>query len=151
MYPWSVDTYEDVIVANTWNLWRMSRIRIHSVIKDCAMLLQSASDDHAYAVSAIRHLVNEICSSVPFQLGFKMGDHNGDASFYPHGMGDASWLDKFGVPETLGGYLPIQPLGVAVGEDCVPLRQRLWMREYLETVNKDPGELAKRPLKVNLQ
>lgn len=39
IHPWSVDTYEDVIVANTWNLWRISRIRIYYVIKDCAMLL----------------------------------------------------------------------------------------------------------------
>ena len=151
-YPRSLDIDEDNIIANTWNLWRMSRVRILNIIGHCAAILDYGGfyTDSVQPTTAIQQLVDDICSSVPFHFGFRLEDLVTDKSFYPYVAGDARWLDRFGTPETLGGLLLISPLEVAVATNCVLLGQRMWMQEYLKGVNKEPAELIRQPLKVEM-
>ena len=107
--------------------------------------------DHVEIVKAVdmmQQIVDDICSSVPFQLGFHPTMEEQPA--YPHFAGCAKSLDAFGLLRTLGSLLLIRPLKVATKVDCVPETQRQWIRQYLTVLNKDPRNLDKEPLKVCL-
>ena len=148
VYPRTLDSYHDVFVASEWNLWRTSRIHILTVVKQCAVTCEDVAEV-VEADATIQQLVDDVCSSVPFQLGYEKSTAQ-EQPAYPHVAGCATWLEAFGLPCTLGGFLLIHPLGIAVKVDCIPETQRQWMRAYLAILNRDPRELDKEPLKVGL-
>lgn len=76
-------------------------------------------DEVVEADATIQQLIDDVCSSVLFHLGYDKSTAQ-EQPVYPHVAGCATWLEAFGLPCTLGGFLLIQPLGIAVKVDCIP-------------------------------
>ena len=153
MFPQSMDIYCDHPMASTWNTWRITRIHVLRMIMNCADILnpqhgtQSPSTEHESALHMIQRLVNDICSSVPFHLGYhknRVGDRD-ILSDYPHPPGEAKWPDNFAASGAVGGWLMMQPLSFVARLNCIPSTQRDWVREYLTTFMRDPKDMSKAP------
>ncbi|KAL9123729.1 MAG: hypothetical protein Q9217_006871 [Psora testacea] len=153
MYPQSLDIYCDHPMANTWNIWRIRRINVLRMIMNCADILKPAhsanlpSTEYQNALQIIRRLANEICSSVPFHLGYDKKRFRDRAAFadYPHPPGEAKWPENFAASGAVGGWLMMQPLSFVAKLDCIPETQRDWVREYLTTFMRDPKDMGKGP------
>ena len=133
VYPQSIDTYDDDLVANNWNSWRMYRLHLLTIIMKCTSILSISKGDLKYeredfqAIDTIQELVNGICSSVPFHLGHIVDDKYRSRSLYPHAFGAALEPSPTGA---LGVFMLKAPLNVAATMTCVPESQRRWMRQY---------------------
>jgi hypothetical protein len=84
------DTYADISVAKCWNVYRISRIFVQSIILGCAVWIMNGelvgchlTDSNSYATSVLacikargvmNRLVEEICASVPYHLGLTSKD-----------------------------------------------------------------------------
>lgn len=103
--------------------------------------------DHLDAVASIQQLVNGICSSIPFHLGYhtKRVQECG-LSHYPHPPGAAKWPKGFAESGATGGWLMMPALAFATQVDCAPQAQREWMLEYLTTFMRDPKDMEKGPV-----
>ena len=64
------EVYHDVMVGTTWNSYRVSRLKILAVV---AQLSSHASSEHVSAVEKIQDLADDICASIPFCLGNRVG------------------------------------------------------------------------------
>ena len=133
VYPRSIDLYDDDLVANNWNSWRMNRLHLLTIIVKCASILSTLRSDSNteredfQAIDTIQELVNGICASVPFHLGHIIDDKYRSRSLYPHAFGSALRPSPTGA---LGVFMLKEPLNVASTMSCIPESQRRWMREY---------------------
>lgn len=64
------EIYHDIMVGSTWNSYRVSRLKVLAII---ARLAPQASADHASTVKTIQDIADEICASVPFCMGNRVG------------------------------------------------------------------------------
>ena len=83
-YPNSLDIYTDNTMASTWNTWRITRVRVLTLILSCLDILSDPSSpsspfldpsprdspEYTTTLTTISTLLNAICSSVPYHLGF---------------------------------------------------------------------------------
>lgn len=73
---WSIPTYQDTCeiyttcqVAAIWNLWRVQRLILATIIADSHQRLQGVPVSMDTGGEAVQELVDGICYSVPFYLG----------------------------------------------------------------------------------
>ena len=66
VYQDHCDVYPDVIVCSTWNSYRISRLKVLTVI---VQLSSSSSAESAPAIEKLQELADDICASVPFCMG----------------------------------------------------------------------------------
>ena len=80
VWPGPVNVYQDLVVSNIINNYRMSRIFCQAVIIACLAKLgptrEAVEKDERYqrTVKVIQDLVNAICAAVPFHLGYGTRD-----------------------------------------------------------------------------
>lgn len=70
-YGESCDVYLDIMVCNTWNEWRVARLMVLGLI---ARINHEPSKSQA--IIKIQHLVDGICTAVPFSLGDRIEPGN---------------------------------------------------------------------------
>lgn len=76
IWPGPVNVYQDVVVSNVINNYRMSRIFCQAIIIGClarqAASREAVEKDKRYqdAVRTCRELVDGVCATVPFHLGY---------------------------------------------------------------------------------
>lgn len=146
LYPRSLDTYHDPFVANTWNKWRSSRIQVLQVIMQCISFsgqskgMPDPPAEYAAAATSALQLVDDICSSIPYHLGYLDTSIN-ESFIYPHAADEvvtSVWRARRGRPErTAPQMLLVQPLLIASNVDGVPASQRRWMRKYLAEIMQE--------------
>ena len=133
VYPRSIDIYFDDLVASTWNTWRAYRLYILTIVSRCASILSNLRDnldaerENCEVMDTIQELVDGICSSVPFHLGYAMDGNARGSLLYPHAPGSAL---KPSLTGALGVFMVKWPLGVASTMSCIPEGQRRWIRDY---------------------
>jgi hypothetical protein len=102
-WPGKVDTYFDLCVAGTWNIFRTARLLLIALI----MKLSVASSDTGSCVDFVQDansIAEEMIASIPFHLADNLHVFLGELS------------TSADIPETgrtLGGFLLIHPLYVA--------------------------------------
>jgi hypothetical protein len=76
-----VYVYGDLNVANVMNEYRISRLLCQSVVLTCVGALPAATAQtehlqrsYTEAVYIAQQMVNEVCSTVPFMLGYNLGN-----------------------------------------------------------------------------
>ena len=151
-YPSSMDIYCDNTMASTWNTWRVTRIRVLRIILHCLDILNPPDPsvprppEYTTAYAMILRLIDGICNTVPFHLGFheqRIGDA-GAFDCFPHPPGEAKWPDGFAASGAVGGWLMMQPLSFVASCEYTPEPQREWVREYLTTFLRDPSSMESR-------
>lgn len=146
LYPISLDTYHDPFVANTWNKWRSSRIQVLQVIMQCISFpgqskgMPDPPAEYAAAATSALQLVDDICSSLPYHLGYSETSMD-ESLIYPHAADEVAttvWRARRGRPDrTAPQMLFVQPLLIASNVDDVPASQRRWMRNYLAEIMQE--------------
>ena len=159
LYPHSIDLYCDHAMANIWNSWRTSRIIVLRIIILCSDILNPSVPSKAtppgdqVSLGTIQRLVDDICATVPFHLGYHEKRISDSKTFenYPHPPGEATWPGNFRATGAAGGFLMMQPLSFVAKLDCIPQSQRDWVREYLTTFLRDPTDMKSMKLSPQLR
>ena len=141
MYEDMVDVYLDLSVAQVWNWYRATKIRVLIIIVECFAALRIPShgalgSKTQEALQDIQGLVDDICGSIPYHLGTKMvpGTHDDPRVEYPYVDTKPSLVYRRSAA-ALGGYSLIEPysgpLKVAIEAPCTREGQREWIMAQL--------------------
>ena len=134
-YYGPVHKYPDLRAAFTYNKWRTCMILTHVIILNCAEWLSRTlcitMTEQEEAKLVLRTMVDEICASVPFQLGFISNEMGEKDAIDPHIVGNFALR--------LGGYYLIWPLFVAGSVGCIPETQKMWLKHRLAHIGQREG------------
>jgi hypothetical protein len=132
VYPGRVDMYPDFWIASIWNLARVSRIALASVVVRCAAWVCSPVDyrttpEYATAARTVVESITDILASVPYHLGWHIKRKDvlvvPDVSYFACGTDD--------VQKMLAGYFLTWPLACIYGQDYMTDNQRAYVRGRL--------------------
>ena len=143
MYPSKILYYDNATQASVSNSWRFCRIRILCVVSQACSLLEghcgeNPESERAEAEAAITDIVDDICSSIPYYLGWRTPPNLSDMHF-PHSSGDVRSPQITDV-ETIANWSQMMTLlSTTSSLSCVPQSQRDWMRGYLTLFSNDLG------------
>lgn len=140
--PNEIHTYSDFYVARVWNLYRISRLILQSILTRASSWPCSPNDKtppgNAHFEKLSKELVNDICASVPFLLGYELsslrrtiGNTNSqdDQSIWPQNSvsyGDTS--------KHTGRFSLIWPLYISCSVPSIAESQQQWMRAQLRWI-----------------
>lgn len=151
--PTEVHSYEDLYVARAWNLYRVSRLIIQSILlranrslsyptKDC---WQHPEITHVEKVNSA--VVNDICASVPFLLGYDLSELKNSTKNTNPQDGKSTWpqssTSKVDNSKHTGRFSLIWPLYLSCSVSSIPENQRWWMRTQLQWIAGCGEPLAK--------
>jgi len=132
--PGRVDMFSDIWVAWTWNNVRIARLYISGAILRCAAWICFPMDyrttpEYATASKLCVDLVCDIIASVPYHLGWRVGQsgalRSGDFEGFSFSDGN------FSNPKALGGFFCMYPLLGIMCTDYITDSQRAWARGRL--------------------
>jgi len=150
--PWSVQQsglyqdychiYQSIFVAHTFNTFRVSRIELQSAILVCLTHLGDGITNMASraAIAIIQSMADDICASIPYHLGDRMGFRRIDDKTvqYPH-LPTLSKADDEHIlgAAAMGGWSLAQQLIIVLRLKS-PLRdgQREWIVGQLHRLTK---------------
>ena len=144
-YPGDVYVYSDMWIANTWNLYRWSRLVLQIFVIRLATWLQllvplDSGPEFQRRAEVTKNLVNDICASVPYSLGYARR---------LDGKARALKDEESSPLNAIGGYTTLAPLAMATVIDGVPPEQRLWLRGRLAYIGREKG-ISRGTLLANL-
>lgn len=127
-----IDIYYDLWVAGLWNHYRVTRIMVQSIVLDCLSRVTWADSPQLMqqsrrAVRISQQMVDELCGSVPFHLGTKMGRWLADDARVEYPV-HATIVNT---NNQLGGWQLIEPLSIALKVACLREDQRQWITQQL--------------------
>jgi hypothetical protein len=140
VYPGRVDAYQDLWVVSVWNMMRVSRIIVASLIVRCAAWVCAPLDyrttpEYATAARTCVETITDILASVPYQLGWfatrKDLLDRANLSSFECGHEDAL--------KGLPGYFLTWPLACVLGQDYTTDSQRAWAKGRLEFIGDQVG------------
>jgi hypothetical protein len=136
--PNQIHRYPDFYAARVWNLYRVYRLIIQSILLRISCFVSHRSgheQDHLRIEKINRSMVDDLCASVPFLLGYDLSllkssvDSLRDEAFL--------WPQHSMKPSTFGPtgkFSLIWPLYVAGSVSSVPETQRKWIRAQLKWI-----------------
>ena len=140
----SVDGYLNLWAVVLWNSYRTFRIFVQALILNCAEWLawpvrSNNSQKYRAAAFKLQTLIDEICASVPYSLGYQ-----GPSTRKPNFVSDiyvnnTPNPDQYSIGRgsaALGGYFLIWPLFVAHSVVCIPQLQKEWIKNRLDVIGK---------------
>ena len=155
-YPGSMHSYHDLWAANIWNNYRSNRIFCQMIILNCLERLipsweRASTTEYCSTVATLQSLVNEVCSSVPFHLGFPDSVYESKESDVPDDSHTGA-MDDLQLPAqksdptarskkvtAMGGFFLMWPLFVAFNVVTAPENQRIWLNNRLRYIGDTCG------------
>lgn len=138
VYQDRVDIYYDLWVAEMWNNYRITRIMVQFFVLDCISRITWADSPQLMqqsrnAMRISQQMVDELCGSVPFHLGTKIGGGLGDDAGVEYPVNATSVITKnqWRASAALGGWQLIEPLRTALKVTCLREGQREWLTQQL--------------------
>jgi hypothetical protein len=135
--PRHIHRYQDFYTARVWNVYRVARLIVQSIIVRATSWL-SASMNHngIYDEEKTEHnsvrLVDDICASVSFLMGDDLSRLKLPTTGRGSNQAGTNWNRSKGSGQGHSGrYSLIWPLYVACGSVLVPEPQRDWMEMQL--------------------
>ncbi|KZL80607.1 c6 zinc finger protein [Colletotrichum incanum] len=135
--PRQVHRYPNIYIARVWNFYRVSRLIIQSLLTRAISWMSTSMDlndfdEGGQIEKSSMELVNDICASVPFLLGYdltkmKLPSTSGGSK---QERTSRSGIEKNG-PARNGRFSLIWPLHISCSSSSVPQAQRDWMRMQL--------------------
>ena len=146
VYQDRIDVYSDLSIATTWNSYRVTRLRVLTIILSCiAKLPEPLTNAHRsqaiLARRSLQELVDEICGSIPFHLGTKIrpGTDDRPGVEYPYITRKAGQELRRSCAG-LGGWELIEPhyepLKNALMVDSLRAGQKKWILEQLSRIGR---------------
>ncbi|RGP63727.1 c6 zinc finger [Fusarium sporotrichioides] len=150
--PYVIHRYTDRYIARVWNFYRVSRLIIQSILLHTATCLSASTegplnvDQRNRIERVIMGLVDDICASVPYLLGFDLTNmslafHNSDGR-QVHDRNTSSFNERSNMGTRIGGFSLIWPLSVASSALPVPAAQRDWMQRQLQLLTNHSEPLT---------
>ncbi|KYK59831.1 hypothetical protein DCS_00965 [Drechmeria coniospora] len=140
VFPGRVDKYADMIVANTWNVMRCTRLMLASLMVRATAWLVWPADYHmsaSYESSAklSTELLADIVASVPYHLGWPAKNESvcGEAQLSSFARGEGA------AEKGLACYLLLWPLAFIQGQDFLTSAQRAWIKGRLRHIGYKMG------------
>ena len=135
-YPRQVHRYQDYYTARVWNLYRVSRLIVQSLLLRALTKLPDASSQMELNRADIerrgKELVDHICASVPFLLGRDLSKMTLPAA---KGAGEQENIRQTQSSRT-GTFSLLWPLYVARSAPLIPAAQQEWMRLQLQLITE---------------
>lgn len=145
VFPGRVDVYQDYSIASGWNMVRVTRLILASVIVRCAAWVCSPVDyrttpEYATAAGTCVDMITDIIASVPYHLGWHLKperrrrlqlQQKGRMSSFACGEDDSL--------KGLAGYFLTWPLGIIAGQDYTTDSQRSWVQGRLRYIADELG------------
>lgn len=154
VYGDQIDIYSDHTFVSVWNAYRSNRIMILSITLDCLSWLQpragvgeeihmddataSLQEEPARSLQTIQSLVDDICGSVPYQLGTKLhgGPFDLSTAEYPY-LGTAKpSLAHRRAAASLGPWNLLEPLRSAHRAAGLRPGQAEWIDAQLTRIRR---------------
>ncbi|KAK0115894.1 hypothetical protein ONS95_012940 [Cadophora gregata] len=134
--PDQLHRYPNLYVARTWNLYRVSRLIIQSIISRVSALSSRAINTSKVQIDAIsQSMVSQICASIPFLLGYDCSELKyTSTSSSPTSLWPQCLPTKPRSSNNPGKFSLIWPLYVASSVESTPEAQRNWMRKQLDWI-----------------
>ncbi|KAL8668781.1 MAG: hypothetical protein Q9168_006606 [Polycauliona sp. 1 TL-2023] len=143
VYNRRVDLYHDIWVASIWNSYRGTILMIQYLTLQClGMLNPPPLSTFAHrivtAINKVQELVDDICGSVPFNLGTKTFGGPSDRSEiqYPDDGITKPSSDYRKSAAGLGGWFIIEPLKVGAKAICLRDGQQDWILKQIERIQR---------------
>ncbi|KAL8765194.1 MAG: hypothetical protein Q9209_007655 [Squamulea sp. 1 TL-2023] len=143
VYNRRVDIYHDIWVASIWNSYRGTMLMIqYLTLQTLGMLNPPPLSPIAYkivsAINKVQELADDICGSVPFNLGTKTFGGPGDRSEvrYPDDGIHKPSSDYRKSAAGLGGWFIMEPLKVASKAICLREGQQDWILKQIERIQR---------------
>lgn len=153
--PQYLHRYVNSYTARVWNLFRVSRLIVQSIILRGISWLGGSLPTNPKGLSVIdiesniRELVNDICASVSFLLGHDLSKMKEPAANESSNKNSRrplpNSLSRGDVPTISGRFSLIWPLYIGSSVSSVPHEQRRWMRTQLKLIGES-GEPQARVL-----
>ena len=155
-YPGPMHSYFDLWTANIWNNYRSYRIFCQMIILNCLERLIpsweiTSTSEYCSTIATLQALVNDVCSSVPFHLGFPNSAYHEKVSSVPNHDQTLS-IDDLELPRhrpdpsircqnvtSMGGFFLTWQLFVAFNVVAIPEAQRLWLNSRLRYIGNTCG------------
>ncbi|QPC65932.1 hypothetical protein HYE67_008163 [Fusarium culmorum] len=150
--PHVIHRYTDRYIARVWNLYRVSRLIIQSILLRTVTSLSASTEGPSNADQrnrierVIMELVDDICASVPYLLGhdltnMSLTSHSSDGR-QVHDLNTSSFDERSNVGIRSRGFSLIWPLSVACSAFPVPTAQRDWMQRQLQLLTNHSEPLT---------
>lgn len=141
VYPGRVDVYRDFYIASVWNMVRVSRLILASLVVRCAAWGCSPVDyrtttEYATAARTCVDTITDIIASVPYHLGWHLKPerkHLLEKQLSGFACGEDNAL------KGLAGYFLTWPLGCIQGQDYTTDSQRRWIKGRLKYIADELG------------
>lgn len=141
-HPQRILRYDDAPQAGIYISWRICRIRMLDIVSQAYDLLacfysEDNREEKEKVDKTIACLADDICSSIPFYLGWS--DHVGEIYGQPGKIREvADSLTVTGI-EMIANWSQLMPvIWATTSLTCVPAAQREWLGEYLTLLSNDP-------------
>jgi hypothetical protein len=136
--PSQIHRYPNFYVARVWNLYRVYRLIIQSILlRVSSWVYHYPTDHHQHRIEEInRVMVDDLCASVPFLFGYDVSelkrstDRLQDQNF----LWPQSSMNQATSSGHTGKFSLIWPLYIACSVSSVPDTQRSWMRAQLRWI-----------------
>lgn len=141
--PSEIHRYPDFYIARVWNLYRVSRLVVQSILlrADSWLCFPSQNGRHHRNIHIEKLngvLVNDICASVPFLLGYNLSQLKRPDASMNFGVDKSIWPQssprKIGSSKHTGRFSLIWPLYLSCSVSSIPEAQRGWMRAQLRWI-----------------
>lgn len=141
VFPGRVDVYGDYYIAGAWNMLRVNRLILASVIVRCAAWVCAPVDyrttpEYATAARTCVDMIADIIASVPYHLGWHLRPerrHLLQRQLSGFACGEEDSL------KGLAGYFLTWPLGCVAGQDYTTDSQRAWVQGRLRYIADELG------------
>jgi hypothetical protein len=136
--PSQIHRYPNFYAARVWNLYRVYRLIIQSILFRIASCVYLPPTDH-YRIERINGvMVDDVCASVPFLLGYDVSELKHSTNNLQDGnfLWPQSSMNKASSFRHTGKFSLIWPLYLACSVPSVPETQRRWMRAQLRWIAK---------------
>jgi hypothetical protein len=140
--PTQIYRYSSYHAARVWNLYRVYRIIIQSILDRISSLRLESEEQNHNRRSIYSTMVSGICASVPFLLGYDISGLKRLQSLNVAHLQDREqlslWPQSFLLPSVshgpMGKFSLIWPLYVASSVSDIPRIQQKWMRAQLKWI-----------------
>lgn len=133
--PGEIHRYPNIYVARIWNLYRVSRLIIQSIISRVSTLSTTICNGNQTRIDAVNQsMVSQICASIPFLLGYDCSELKHSSSPPPNSLWPQYLPNKPRESNNTGKFSLIWPLYVASSVESLPEVQRNWLREQLSWI-----------------
>jgi len=139
VFPGRVDIYGDFYIASVWNMVRVCRLILSSVIVRCAAWVCSPVDyrttpEYATAARTCVDIITDIVASVPYHLGWHLKRrHLLENQLSGFACGEEDSL------KGLAGFFLTWPLTCINGQDYTTDSQRAWVLGRLKYIADECG------------